>query len=92
MLLLCRAEHGQPPPPAAAHGRPPHASFSTAPPSCRALSLLGEAARLFLLLEDDSGAAHCRYLSALLQDALGQTEQRDAAAAAFRALQLSAAA
>lgn len=64
----------------------------TPPLSSRALSLLGEAARLFLLLEDDAGTAHCRYLSALLADALGQTDQRDAAAAAFRALQLSAAA
>lgn len=58
------------------------------------LGLLGEAERLFQLLEDAQGASHVRYLRALVHDALGLAEERDADAAAFDklgALQLSAA-
>lgn len=61
--------------------------------ACRVLSLLCEAERLHQALEDGQGAAHARYLRALVHDALGQAEQRDRDAAAHlaSALQLSAA-
>jgi hypothetical protein len=50
------------------------------------LSLLEEAERLSLELEDGQAAAHAAYLRALLLEALGRGEARDAAAAAFSAL------
>lgn len=57
----------------------------------RVLGLLDEAERLHQALEDGAGAAHARYLRALVHDALGQAQQRDADAAAHlaSALQLS---
>ena len=48
----------------------------------RVLSLLGEAERLYQALEDAQGACHCRYLRALVHDALGRSAERDADAAA----------
>lgn len=56
---------------------------------CRALGLLGVAERLYRALEDGPGASHCRYLRAVLHDALGQAAERDADAAAFGALLLA---
>lgn len=50
--------------------------------ACRVLSLLGEAQRLYAALEDGRGASHCRYLRALVHDAMGQAAERDADAAA----------
>lgn len=56
-------------------------------PACRRLLvLLEEAERVSLVLEDRRGAAHATYLRALVQDALGNAEQRNAAAASFGAL------
>lgn len=48
----------------------------------RVLGLLGEAERLYQGLEDAQGACHCRYLRALVHDALGHSAERDADAAA----------
>ena len=59
------------------------------PLCCRILGLLGEAGRLYRALEDAQAAGHCRYLSALVHDALGQAAERDADAAAFGTLQLA---
>jgi hypothetical protein len=52
----------------------------------RVLGLLEEAERQYRQLEDRRRAAHCAYLRALVQDALGQVAQRNADAASHSAL------
>lgn len=53
---------------------------------CRVLGLLEEGERQYRQLEDRRRAAHCAYLRALVQDALGQVAQRNADAASHGAL------
>jgi hypothetical protein len=50
------------------------------------LGLLEEGERQYRQLEDRRRAAHCAYLRALVQDALGQVAQRNADAASHGAL------
>ena len=52
----------------------------------RVLGLLEEAERQYRQLEDRHCAAHCAYLRALVQDALGQATGRNATAASHAAL------
>ena len=53
------------------------------------LGLLREAEGLYQALEDAQAAAHCRYLQALVHDALGQQRERNMDAAAFGSLLLA---
>lgn len=58
--------------------------------TCRALTLLAEAASSYEALEDFSRAAEQRHLAALVADAAGQPDRRHAEAAAWARLRQEA--